>query len=540
MAQPVDDTATAAAESGGAEVQGATIPPAQPTLGLSHEKGADSEPITLGENTKYGWLFWLVFAALGLSTLLAGLEASVVSTALPTILGDLGAGDDYVWVINIYFLTTSAASQPLYGQLSDLWGRRWVMIMAVTIFTGANAICGAATTTSMLIVGRGVQGIGCGGINTLVDIIICDLVPLRDRGSKVGLLFAVMTVSGTLGPLIGGALAQAGAWRWIVYMNLPLGGLALTMLVLFLRVSRRPSLSARAQLRQIDFVGNLSSPQILATFVVGLALLLMFPITQRLPHLCPNPVVPPRILKNRTSALALFISFNHCLLIFWVTYFFPVCFQSVLLSTPTRSGIQLLPLVCLFSFSAAILGAAMSRWGRYRPLLWVGLALLTVGLGCCSLLGRAQSEATWIGLEVVVALGLGIVMPALLPAVQVGLSDADTAVSTRTWAFLRSYGSIRGVSIPAAVLNNLFAQKLGQVDDLALRGILAGQGAYTHASRSFLLSLSHESREQVMPIYEASLRRVWQVAVVFGGVPFLAVFAMQSIDMRTELKTEFG
>lgn len=125
------------------------------------------------------------------------------------------------------------------------------MIMAVTVFIGANAVCGAATTTSMLIAGRGVQGVGCGGMNMLVDIIFCDLVPLRDPGSKIGLLFAViMTVSGTLAPLLGGALAQADAWRWIFYMNLPvtLGGLAITMLVLCLRVSRRPSASARAQL----------------------------------------------------------------------------------------------------------------------------------------------------------------------------------------------------------------------------------------------------------------------------------------------------
>nr|QJY30855.1 MFS general substrate transporter [Discosia rubi] len=444
---------------------------------------------------KYTWLFWMAFVALSLSALVSGLEASIVSTALPTILASVEVGQDYVWVLNIYFLT-SAASQPLYSQLADLWGRRWLMICAVAIFAGGSALCGAAYSAAMLITGRGVQGIGAGGINMLVDVIICDLVPLRDRGSIVGLLFAIMSLASSLGPVIGGAMAQAGAWRWIFYMNIPLCGIAIIMLVLFLRVSFQSGLTFKEQLRRIDFVGNgilmgsttlvqyavtyagsrysWNDPQIIATLTLGLLLLMVFVVIQRSPHVCPNPVVPPRLLSNRTSVAALFISFNHSMLTFWATYFFPIYFQSVMLSTPTRSGIQLLPLVFIFPAAAAIVGGGISRWGRYRPAHFIGLGLISIAFGCSSLMSDVQSDSVWIIAETLVALGLGITIPALLPAVQVELTDADTAASTGMWAFLRSLGTIWGVSIPAAVFNNRFSELLWQIDDQTIKAELEG------------------------------------------------------------------
>lgn len=453
-------------------------------------------------------------------------------------------------------------AQPLYGQLADLWGRRYLMIASVGIFAGSSAICGASRTTGMLIVGRGIQGIGSGGINVLVDVIICDLVPLRERGSKVGLLFAILTVASSLGPLIGGALASNGLWRWIFYLNLPLGGVAIAVLFCFLRVSHAPSLGAKDQIRQIDWVGNgvimtsttliqvalsyagnryaWDSPEIISILTIGLILLFLFPLLQRLPSVCANPVVPPRLFGNRTSAAALFISFNHSMLTFWVTYFFPVFFQAVLLSSPTRSGIQLLPLVFVFPAAAALVGGAISRWGQYLPVHFVGLGILTISIGCCSLLADSQPDVAWILVEIFVAVGLGMLVPALLPAVQVELTDADTATSTSAWAFLRGLGIIWGVSIPSVVFNNRFRELLWQITDPNVREVLRGAGAYEHASRSFLILLGEETRLEVIAVYVESMKRVWQIGVVFSGASFLAAFAMRSKKLRTELETEFG
>ncbi|OJD30267.1 major facilitator superfamily protein [Diplodia corticola] len=521
---------------------------------------------------RYGWRFWIIFTGLALSALLSGLEGSIMATALPTILADLGAGENYVWVMNIYFLTR----HPLYGQLADLWGRRWLMISSVAIFTAAGAISGTAQTTSQLLAGRGLQGIGAGGINMLVDLIICDLVPLRDRGSKTALLFGLMTVASAVGPLVGGALAsRPGMWRWIFYLNLPTGAAALLILFVFLRV-RKPGdgggddatttvPSARHQLlRRIDWVGNAlliasttlvqyvltyagsryawGSAAVIGPLCGGLALLVVFALCEGSPRLCPHPVVPGRVAGNRTSAAALVVSFNHALLAVWVMYFLPVYLQAVRGSTPRRAGAQLLPVVFAFPAAAAGVGAVMARTGGwFRAAHFGGLLVLGVGVGCCSLLGPGGGDAPWVVLEVVVAAGLGAVMPALLPAVQAELREADAAASTAAWAFVRSVGTIWGVSVPAAVFNNRFAELVGRVGDAGAREALGEGGAYEHASKAFVESFaSEETRRQIVRVYADSLKRMWQIGVVFAGVSFVAVFFERPVKLRKELETDFG
>lgn len=469
------------------------------------------------------------------------------------------------------FIVCSAACQPLYGQLADLWGRRWLIISSVAIFTAAGAISGTAQSTAMLLVGRGIQGVGAGGINMLVDLIICDLVPLRDRGSKMGILFALMTVASAIGPLIGGALAEHGAWRWIFYLNLPIGASALILLFIFLRVSHKPSLTPREQLSHIDFIGNSiliasttliqyaltyagsryawSDPHTTVPLTTGLfLLLLLFTLFERSPRLCPHPVIPPHVLGNRTSAAAFVITFNHAVLAVWITYFFPLYFQAVLGATPQRSGVQLLPLVFVFPAVAAGVGVLIARTGRFRPAHFGGLGVLAVGVGCCSLLGGGgaadSSDAPWIVLQMLVAAGLGAVMPALLPAVQAELRDADAAASTAAWAFVRSLGTVWGVAVPAAVFNNRFRELLDErvgVIEPGARAALRGGSAYEHATKAFVESFRDgETRAQVVGLYADSLKRMWQIGVVFAGLSFLAVFFERPVLLRKELETEFG
>ncbi|KAI9768098.1 MAG: hypothetical protein M1840_005132 [Geoglossum simile] len=508
----------------------------------------------------YGFAFWAIFAGLVLTALISALDGSIVSTALPTIVRDLEAGDNYVWIINVYFLT-GATFQPLYGQLADLWGRRWLMISSVGIFTLGSGICGGASSANMLIGGRAVQGIGAGGINMLVDMIVCDLVPLRDRGSFMGLLFALIATVSSTGPLIGGALAQHASWRWAFYLNLPIGGFAIVLLGIYLRVTHRRELTFVERINRIDWIGNStlvastvsilwaltyggardpwSSPRIVTPLVLGLVGLVLF-FLYEISSFCRDPVMPPKLFSNRTSAVAFFLSFQHSLLSLWITYFLPLYFQSVLGSSPTKSGVQLLPLVLVFPPCAAISGALVQLTGRYRPIHLVGFALTTLGFGLNALLDRYTGDGTWVLFQITAAAGLGMLISCLLPAVQANLHDTETASSTATWAYMRSLGTIWGVSIPAAVFGNRFNQLLPRISDPAARELLTGGQAYGHASKDFINSFGGVVRDQIIGVYSDSLKRVWQIAVMFAGVSFLIVWVEKETKLRTELQTDFG
>ncbi len=467
--------------------------------------------------------------------------------------------DDIFLIADGGFDSLSAIFQPLCGQFADLWGRRWLMIASVLIFLAGSTVCGAAQNTAMLIVGRGIQGVGGGGINMLVDVIICDLIPLRDRGKFIGMLFAIISMTASFGPLIGGALAGHGQWRWVFFINLPIGAIALAILFVFLRLSHRGGLTWKERVRQIDYIGNAtlivstvlilyvltyagskyswSNPQMIALLTVGLGLLVIFAVYERS---CAHPVVPPVLFSNRTSSAAFFISFNHSLLTIWTTYFYPLYFQSVLRASPTRSGVNLLVLVFIFPLFAAVAGGLVAKFGEYRVVHLISMSLITIGFGCSSLLTETSPTGVWVVFQLLVAAGLGACIPAQLPAIQAGLTEKEAASSTATWAFIRSLGMIWGVGVPAAVFNNRAEQLLGQIDDQAVRLQIGAGQAYEHGTAAFLEPLDENTRRQVIGLFSAALKRSWLIGTVFAGISVLAVAAEKRTKLRKELETDFG
>jgi len=257
--------------------------------------------------------------------------------------------------------------------------------------------------------------------------------------------------------------------------------------------------------------------------------------------LCVEETMPIHLFSNRTSAIAFVLTFLHSLSAVSTIYFLPVYFQGVLGASPSRAGTALLPTILILIRFAIIAGATLSKYGRYRPLHHIGLALMVIGFGLLSLLDLQSSTAEWVIYQCVAAAGAGLVLPVLLPAVQASLTEADTALSTSTWSFVRSFGQIWGATIPAAVFNNRFESLSYRITDPVVAATLSHGGAYEHATKAFLGTVTDEvTQDQVMSVFADSLRTVWYVSIGFAGLGFLLVFIEKEIPLRKELETKFG
>ncbi|KAJ5291222.1 MFS general substrate transporter [Penicillium angulare] len=518
-----------------------------------------SETIQPAKKEQRGWRFWAIYISLCVSILLAAVESTVISTALPSISDELNAGENYVWIVNSFFLT-SACFQPLFGQVANLFGRRWLMIGAVAFFVLGSGISGGAISSTIMIAGRTIQGIGGGGINVMIDMIVSDMLPLRERGNFMGMIFAVFSIGTSLGPFIGGAIVQHSSWRWVFYLNLPIGGTALVCLFFFLHVNyqREPW---QQKIKKIDYIGNAllmtsivsillaltwggtkfpwSNWRIIVCLVLGFFGMVVFHLYEASPW-CSEPMMPPHIFGNRTSFAALILSFIHNMLTFWVVYFIPVYFQSVKLSSSTRAGVQFLPSVILAVPTAMAAGIILTKWGRYQPIHAVGMGLTLLGLGLFTLFDANSSDAEWITYQIITAIGLGLLLTTTLTAVQVSLAEKDVGLATATWAFVRSYGAIWGISIPSAIFNTQFGNLSSRISDPAVAAQLAGGEAYSHVSATFIKSLDSQVRDEVVSVYSDTLKLVWQISLAFAAVGFVIVWVEKQIKLRTELETEYG
>ena len=415
----------------------------------------------------------------------------------------------------------------------------------------------------MLIAGRAIQGVGGGGVTMLVDLIVCDLAPLRERGSVMGIIFVAVTIGTALGPFIGGIIVETTTWRWVLYLSIPVCATAMVLLLAFLRLTYEKDSTLSEKIKRIDLVGNAifvastasilialtdagtrypwSSWRVLVPLVFGFAGLAIFYHFET-SKLCVEPSLPRRLFGNRTSVVAYILTFIHTLLLYWEIYFMPIYFQAVLGSSPARSGVQLLPSVITLMVSGAIGGGAMQKTGRYRPFHHLGFALMTVGFGLFTLLSDKSSTAIWIVFQVVFAAGTGLSIGTLLAAAQAELPEADAATATGTWAVIRSFGTIWGITISSTIFNNQFSHLSSRISDDETRSLLSGGQAYQRATREFLSQLADQPSvlRQVISVYSESLKLGWQVAIGISALGFLIVWFEKEVRLRTELETQFG
>lgn len=511
---------------------------------------------------KHSWRFWVLLFSLAVANLLTSIEGTIITNTLPTIVKELGGGSLYTWVANAFFLT-SVSTLPLYGHASDILGRRWLMLFAVAVFMLGSGIAGGASSMGMLIAGRAVQGLGGGGISMLTEIIVTDLVPLRQRGKYLAIVMIAAVFGAAAGPFVGGAIVDNTTWRWVFYINLPVGGAGLVLLLFFLHTNYQRGQTVLQRLARIDYLGNVifilanaaillaltwggaaypwSSYRVIVPLVLGFVGLGLFAAFEWTPGLCPEPSFPRALVSNRTSAAAMCLTFLHAICTYWSIYYLPIYFQSVRAASPLTSGVYTLPMFVGTVPFAMVGGVLLSKWGRYKPLHLVGFALAAVGFGLLSLLDRTSSTAAWVCFQLVGALGIGLLAAILLPAVQAPLAESLVAKATGAWSFARGFGSLFAFTIPSVVFNNESARHASTIADPALAALLRGGQAYEYATQSFIDSIPEgELRDQVIHLFQQALRMVWLVAIVFAGLGFLAAWIEKEVKLRDELDTEFG
>lgn len=282
-----------------------------------------------------------------------------------------------------------------------------------------------------------------------------------------------------------------------------------------------------------------SDGRVVAPLVIGLIALGLFVLYENAPFVV-EPVTPPRLFSNRTSLVVFAATFLNSALLYWVMFFLPVYFQAVLLSSPRRAGVQLLPIITIAVPAAIMAVLLLAKWGKYKPLHLFGFAVCTIGLGLFTLFDKNSSTAEWIIYQMIAGGGSGFVLNTLLPAAQAPLMESDQAAATAIWSFIRSFGNIWGVAIPAAIFNNKFEELAYRINDPSTQQLLSKGHAYEYASANFVKAAPELVRAQIIGVYTDSLKLVWQISIVFSGVAFFLIFLEKQIKLRTELDTEYG
>ncbi|WP_260334309.1 MDR family MFS transporter [Streptomyces beigongshangae] len=481
--------------------------------------------------------------ALLLGMLLAALDQTIVSTALPTIVSDLGGLDHLSWVVTAYLLASTAAT-PLWGKLGDQYGRKKLFQIAVVIFLIGSALCGLAQDMPQLIAFRALQGLGGGGLIVLSMAIVGDLVPPRERGRYQGLFGAVFGTTSVLGPLLGGLFTEHLSWRWVFYVNLPVGAVALAVIAAVLHIP------VRSRQHTIDYLGTFliaavatclvlvaslggttwawTSPRIIGLAVLGVVLAVAFVAVERR---AAEPVLPLKLFRIRTFTLAAVISFVVGFAMFGAMTYLPTFLQVVQGVSPTMSGVHMLPTVAGILISSTVSGQIVSRTGRWKVFPVAGTAVTALGL---LLLHRLDVDSSTAGMSasfLVFGLGLGLVMQVLVLIVQNAVRYEDLGVATSGATFFRSIGASFGV----AVFGSVFAGRLGDRLSDVLRGqeLPAGLGADALKSDPKIITeLPAALRPPVVEAYATSLTDVFLYAAPVALLGFVLAWFLREDPLR--------
>lgn len=481
----------------------------------------------------------VVLFALMLAALLAMLDNMIIATAMPTIVGELGGFAHLSWVVTAYTLAT-AASTPIWGKLGDLYGRKGMFLTAIVIFLAGSVTSGAAQTMGQLIGFRALQGLGAGGLLVGVMAIIGELIPPRERGRYQGLFASVMGVAMIGGPLLGGAITDHLGWRWTFYINLPLGAVAFTMVMLVLH------LPARRRAARIDYLGAVllttsitalvllttwggseyawGSPVIISLGVLGVTTLLLFLVAERR---VAEPLLPLGLFRNPNFSIVMVIGFLLGMVMFGAMIFLPVFQQAVQGASATNSGMQLLPMLLSMIVVSLLVGRATTRTGRYRRYPIIGSALVVAGLMMLATLDTDTDRFSSGLYMAVLGAGMGFLMQLTMLIAQNSVEMRDIGVASSTATLARTLGGSFGIALLGAIFNGRVTSSLGGEES----GIEIGEtGAQLDAAS--LAELPEAARQAYEQAVTDGIQGVFLLATALAAVAFAAAWFIKEVPLR--------
>jgi len=483
-----------------------------------------------------------ILGGLMLAMLTSMLSSTVVSTALPTIVGDLGGQEHYSWVASATLLTLTA-STPLWGKVSDILGRKLMFQTALGIFVAASMVAGFSQNMWMLIAARAVQGIGAGGLSTLTQTILGDVVEPRERGRYSGYLGAVFGVATVAGPLVGGFLVDHGGWRWCFFVGVPLAVIAFLVIQKVLKlphVQRDTTIdgygaftitaAAAALMVLLSFGGQQWAWNSWQTWVLGGGAVLMVLLAIPSEIKAKDPILAPRLFKNRTFVLTSLASLFVGMAMFGGLIYLPQYLQTAKGLSPTASGLMMLPMVVGMFTASIITGQVVTRTGRWKAFPAIGLLVVAGGLFLMHGFELDTSKPV-IGLYVaVMGVGLGMTMQTLILAAQNAVDRSDMAATTSGVSFFRNLGGAVGVAAFGAILQNKVKDEI--TDKLAAMHIRTGGGSVKLGTPDAIQHLPGPIKNIVVDAYVHGIQTVFLWAVPVAVIGFLCILFLRELKLR--------